>query len=233
MAQSQAWRMITCVAFVLSSLVTLTAFAQSGDGSSRENPIALNGVGEVGDYQISVIDVIPDATEIIAAENQFNEAPAIGNQFFMARVAVTYTGSETGTPWIDLNFQAVGASNVGYSEYDNSCGVIPDDGASVSELFEGGSVEFNVCWQVSTDDTPSLAMYIDELMSFDSVPVWFSLGGDQSAIATPESGGLKTAGETTEVVPESSRNEPIPVGSTGKSAIITSPSPRSYQKPTM
>ena len=67
----------------------------------------------------------------------------------MVRVAITYVGADTGTPWIDLNFQAVGDANVGYTEFDNSCGVIPDDGSS-DELTcsRSARVEFNVCWQV-------------------------------------------------------------------------------------
>jgi hypothetical protein len=146
-----------------------------GDGASRDRPIPLGETGQLDDYDLTVISVTPDADEVVAAENQFNEAPAEGNQFFIARVEVTYTGSETGNPGFDLNLQAVGASNTGYTTFEDSCGTIPDGGYGVGELFEGGTVEYNACWQVASEDAESLVMYVEPLFSFDAEPVWFAL----------------------------------------------------------
>ncbi len=108
-------------------------------------------------------------------ENEFNNPPAEGKQFFIARVAVTYTGSESGMPASELNFQAVGAANAAYATFTDTCGVIPDDSYLVSDLFEGGSAEFNVCWAIDSEDAGSLVMYVESLFDFDSDPVWFSL----------------------------------------------------------
>ncbi len=113
---------------------------------------------------------------MIAAENQFNEPPTTGNQFFMATVTVTNVGSIAATPWIDLNFQAVGESAVGYTEFDNSCGVIPNDSSSTGDVFPDGTVTFNVCWQIDAADAGSLVMYVEPLFSFDdNNRIWFSL----------------------------------------------------------
>ncbi|MCK9792322.1 DUF4190 domain-containing protein [Isoptericola sp. 4D.3] len=78
----------------------------------------------------------------IQAENQFNEAPADGMEYWIVPVEATYTGSETGTPWVDLTVEFVGDDSVTYSD---SCGVIPDDLTDVDELYEGGSAKGNVC----------------------------------------------------------------------------------------
>ena len=57
----------------------------------------------------------------------------------------------------------------------------PDDASDVGELFDGGSVEYNVCWQIDSEDADSLEMYVEPLFSFDDDDrIWFSLGGDAS-----------------------------------------------------
>ncbi|MGF0116033.1 DUF4190 domain-containing protein [Promicromonospora sp. Marseille-Q5078] len=78
----------------------------------------------------------------IHAENQFNEAPTDGMEYWIVPVEATYTGGETGTPWVDLTVEFVGDDSVTYSD---SCGVIPDDLTDVDELYEGGSAKGNVC----------------------------------------------------------------------------------------
>ena len=51
----------------------------------------------------------------------------------------------------------------------------PDDSYLVTDLFEGGSAEFNVCWAIDSEDADSLVMYVESLFDFDADPVWFSL----------------------------------------------------------
>lgn len=157
-----------------------------GDGQTRESPYAFGESGKVGDYEIEVVEVTPDAHNAVILENQFNEPAPEGETFFMARVAVTYVGRETGTPWVDLEFNIVGKANRGYSENDASCGVIPDEASDAPELCEDGSAEFNVCWSVPSEEVGSLLMYVEPRLSFDDERVWFSLD-DQQGEATPSS----------------------------------------------
>ncbi len=210
------WLALGCGLLAGMTAMPVALALQEGDGASRENQISIGEVGNVGEYELTVLEVTPDATDPVLAQNQFNDPPADGNQFFIARVAVTYIGAENGTPWLDLNFGAVGDSNVGYAIFNNSCGVIPDDFIGTNDLFEGGSAEFNICWQIATGDAASLTMYVDEVIDFDGDPVWFSLGGDSSMSSSTPFDGLKTVGEDAEVVAASSRDNPIPVGSTGR-----------------
>lgn len=156
-------------------LEELEVIEETGTGEARNSPLGIGRIGQVGDYEVSVISVTPNATDLVMAENQFNEPPASGNQFFMARVATTYVGTATGTPWIDLSFQAVGNKSASYTTFNNTCGVYPEDGFTIAELFEGGSAEFNVCWEIDSADQDSLVMYVEPSFSFDSDPVWFSL----------------------------------------------------------
>ncbi len=196
-----------------STLGRTTAAAVQDAGSERSDPIAVGDAGTIGDYDITVLEVTPNADDVVAAENQFNEPPAEDEQFYIARISVTYTGSDKGTPASDLNFQAVGTSNSSYTTFDNSCGVVPDDPFSTSELFEGGVVEFNICWAVASIDVDSLVMYVEPLFSLNDEPVWFSLGSKDEG--TPPASGVKKS--DAKVVKDSSREKPIPFGSAGVS----------------
>lgn len=150
-----------------------------GQGT-RESPYAIGATVTVGDYEVTVIDVVPDALDLVMAENQFNDPPAPGNQFFLVTVGLKYLGTETANPF-DLSFNAVGASNVGYDGFSeaSSCGVVPNDIFTLPELFPGGEAQVNACWQISSADADSLVMYIEPSFSFD--------GGDRVFFAIRES----------------------------------------------
>ena len=143
-------------------------------GASRDNPIPRGQTGypAKGDWEIKVIGTTPDATAQVLAENQFNDPPAAGRQFFMARVRAKYLGS--GSDKFDSTFRlrAVGASAVEYTTFDNSCGVIPN-AMPDPEVFPGGTIEGNVCWSVLSTDVGSLLMADKPLLVDDRV--WFGL----------------------------------------------------------
>jgi hypothetical protein len=215
-------------------LEELEVVEEGGDGSSRYAPIGRGRLGTVGDFEVSVVDYIPDATDIVLGENPYNESPVEGHQFAMATLSVTYTGDASGNPGFDLSYNSVGESAVGYTTYDPGCGVYPDDHYSAGELFTGGTVEFNVCWSIDSDDESSLVMYIENFADFGSDPVWFSLGNpapkspdssndpndDTESDSTPvdsESTEEDASSNTgTDLVTESSRTDPVPFGSTAK-----------------
>ncbi len=149
--------------------------AASGPTGTRDNPIPLGDSATSGDYTITVIDVVPDAADLVLAANQFNEPPAAGTQFSLVGVEVTYSGTTTGQPSFDLNFQAVGERAVVYSPFDASCGVVPADQFQANELFPGGTTQFNVCWAIDSADAESLVMFVEPLFAFDVQPVFFAL----------------------------------------------------------
>ena len=161
---------------LFSILEKLEVVDETGTGETRDSPLGIGRIGKVGDYEISVLSVTPDATDEVLATNQFNDPPAEGNQFFLARVAVTYQGSTTGNPAFELNFQTVGSLSKSYTTFNNTCGVYGEEQYAVTELFEGGSTEFNVCWQIDAQDATSLEMYVEPLLDFNSTPRWFSVG---------------------------------------------------------
>lgn len=150
----------------------------SADGQvgSRENPIPLGTEADTGGkWFVSVVDVIPDATELVLAENQFNDPPASGNQFFIVRVSATYEGESSSTFPANNTLSLVGESSVAYTPFDDSCGVAPDE-FSYTDVFTGGAIEGNVCWQVRSDEVDSLVMYSEDYVTYDrDRQVWFAL----------------------------------------------------------
>jgi hypothetical protein len=123
---------------------------------SRENPLS---IGEtVTDENWNVALGAPrEAVTEVAAENQFNDPPKPGMQYWIVPITATYTGDATGNTTFEISVKFVGADN---RTYDDRCGVIPNPLDDVGALYKGGKAEGNACvaipagaeglWTVST-----------------------------------------------------------------------------------
>lgn len=155
---------------------TPTPAPRSADPGTRENPLPLGTAADIGGgWAASVIGVIPDATQLVLDRNQFNDPPPEGYQYFIVTIAATYEGEYSSTLPAGNTFHVVGESAVSYDTFSPSCGVIPND-YGFTEVFPGGSVEFNVCFPVRSTDVPSLVMFTEDFIEFDREKrVWFAL----------------------------------------------------------
>lgn len=121
------------------------ASASDSDGTgtpgSRENPLPI-GATVVNDEWDIVLGTPREAGNEVSAENQFNDSPKPGMEYWIVPVTATYTGDDTGTAWIDLTIKFVGADNKAYSD---RCGVIPNDLTDVDQVYPGGIAEGNSC----------------------------------------------------------------------------------------
>lgn len=152
---------------------------------SRENPVHFGTVVEVkGDderdhWAVSVVDVVPDSTSDIISSDSFVDPPQAGNQFYVAKVKVKYLGPESAQFGGVYRLKALGASGLAYTWVDNDCGFSIPDALTDRELFTGGEIEGNVCWEIDSSDAEALTMFLDESLysfSFGSFQrVWFSL----------------------------------------------------------
>jgi hypothetical protein len=213
-------------------LEELEVVEETGTGDSRDSPLGIGRVGVVGDYEVSVVSVTPNAKDIVTADG-ISEPPTPGNQYFMARVAVTYVGATAGNPAYELNPQAVGASSVSYTTFNNMCGFnnFEDAFFLATELFPEGSAEYSICWQITSADADSLVMYVESNTVLNADPVWFSLGNpiertvdedstpvpvDQPTEDATPSESLKDASDTAATAElGSSRENPLPIGQVG------------------
>lgn len=146
-------------------------------GVSRSSPAPIGTTVVVGNWEIVVESVTPDATSEVLAANQFNDPPQDGHQFFIATISATYFGGEeeSSSFSFDVSLQALGSSAVAYREHEHRCGVIPDELDAYREVFEGGTVSGNICWQIESGDASELVMFAEEMFSFDNGRWWFAL----------------------------------------------------------
>lgn len=211
-------------------LEELEVVEETGSGEARNSPLGVGRIGRVGDYDVSVLNVVPSDPNAFSA-SAFGEPAPPGQQFFVVRIAVTYVGDATGTPSSDLNFQAVGTRSVSYSGGANLCGT-GDLSSSVflaTELFPGGSAEYDLCWQIDSADAGSLVMYVEPWLDFNANPVWFSLGNPievvvdpnaspttAPAVPTPTPTQVAAPSESVTTAQDTSRTNPVPVGQSGR-----------------
>ena len=147
----------TATAEALSAGATATAQAeqQASVGSSRDSPVPLaQSLLLSTGWEITVLDFVPDATQIVLAENQFNDPPETGFRFAMVRVRATnVSADDPASAFADVTLKMVGSRNVAYDTFDPGCGVIPNELDTFTDVFRGGSIEGNQCFQAGIDET--------------------------------------------------------------------------------
>lgn len=133
---------------------------EAGEVGTRGNPIPMGETVRVGDWDLAVVSVTPDATDAVLAENPFNDPPAEGRQSYIVELSATYEGNDSEAVTVGLTWSTVGQSAVAYG-FEDTCGVIPGELDSFSEVFPGGTQSGNLCWQVRSSDVESLVLIID------------------------------------------------------------------------
>ena len=156
---------------------------EPGDGSetSRSAPAPVGTPVEVSGWMITVNSADLDATEAILEEDEFIDPPEDGDVFVLINITATYSGdgeNDSSSLFSAVTWGAVGKSAVAYDEFNDTCTFfgLPDELDSSVEVFEGGTIEGNICFSVTEDDADSLLIYADESFGFSSDGrEWFSL----------------------------------------------------------
>ncbi|GAA3711759.1 hypothetical protein GCM10022377_26480 [Zhihengliuella alba] len=139
---------------------------QAATAPAEANP--LGATAAVGDYQVTVDAVNPDAGEAIAAVNEFNE-PATG-QYVLAELTVTYEGAEEGTPWLDLSIELAGSDARIYST--TTCtAVLEKNSVEQPNLARGGSTSYQVCFDVPAEAVHGAALRVGAALDFNGESV--------------------------------------------------------------
>lgn len=144
----------------------------SGGVGTLENPAPLGSTAQIGDWQITITKVTENANKLVAKENSFNDKPKKGQQFVLWNVDATYTGEESGTPWVDLSWKLVGS---GGNTFTDSCGVIPESLSDASETFSGASVTGNVCVAADSDQLDGASILVEESFALDDSRTFFAI----------------------------------------------------------
>ena len=116
---------------------------------------------------LRVVGLTPNADEAVAEENQFNDPPDAGHQFFMVELEATYVGAESGQVSRNIRSRVLGELNVARDTFDAYCGVFPDPISESGEAFPNGTVSGNECWSVATVEVDSLMLMVEDSSIFD------------------------------------------------------------------
>jgi hypothetical protein len=179
-----------------TSATASTTTAPSEGETSLEAPLEVGRAISVANWRIRVVSVTSDGTDQVMTENEFNDPPGEGEQFFIANLEATYVGEESSTFWLDMSLKSVGESNVAYEAFEATCGVIPDDINDSGETFPGGTITGNVCWRISSDDATSLVMIAEESFSFEGSRQFLSLDPAATPLEDSTSTGAEAGGVT-------------------------------------
>lgn len=159
-------QILTLTTFVGLCLIS-TSIAISNDMGTRESPIPIGTTFELNNgWEITVVDVIPYADDMIKEENMFNQEPDSGNQYFLAMIAAKNNGTSV-DKIKGYYFNVVGPSAVAYEK----ASVVTPDPLPDTDIFPGGTAEGYVCWEVKSSDAGNLTMYHQHVEPY----VFFSL----------------------------------------------------------
>ena len=135
---------------------------------TRSNPIPIGQYYNppTSPWELKVVSVDKDAWPEIEAESQFNDPPDSGNRFVLVNIEVRNTGSEAESFLAD--FLGATGPNIEYNSAISGCkfNIIPNRFNNLSRISPGGSLQGNICFEVSASDTTSLLIFGEGLLVF-------------------------------------------------------------------
>ncbi|MBG6237695.1 hypothetical protein IWX78_000638 [Mycetocola sp. CAN_C7] len=145
----------------------------SAEVGTRENPAPIGTTVEITTagaptYEVTLGAPTLDATDVILAENQFTEAPPEGFQYALLPVTVTYTGTETGTPWIDLQITYVSAAGTTHTQSDALAVAPSPTFMEINELYPDASGTGNIVIAIPTADAAAGSWTVEPLFLGDT-----------------------------------------------------------------
>ena len=124
-----AWSQWATLTLNRGALPCLNPTIITGDGASQSSPVPYGQIAEVGDFDVSILSVDPDAWPEEVAENGFNDAPQQGNRMIMFNLHVTNSrGDEDEAEFFrNSDLSLLGSRSMPYTTFGEQsyCGVIP------------------------------------------------------------------------------------------------------------
>ncbi len=144
----------------------------AGIGSQR-SPIPLGQSAPVGDYVVTVTNVILDGDAVVAGANQFNDPPT--GRYVIVEATAEYVGVTEGNPFWDLSYVFNGTDARQYTDTQCSA-VLPNDAIDAPTLNPGGSASFQVCMDVPPAAIDGGVLFFEPLVSYDAGErIWFAI----------------------------------------------------------
>ena len=121
----------------------------AAEQGTRDNPYPAGSTLGTDEVEVVLGDANWNADDVIAEENQFNEEPVDGATYVLLPVTITNVASaEPITPWLELEVFYVAPDG---RSFDEASVVSPDDVTDIDDLYEGGTGNGNVVFEIPTD----------------------------------------------------------------------------------
>jgi hypothetical protein len=136
-------------------------------GTERNNPAPVSETVITEDWEVTVLELFrgEEAWAMVLEANQFNEPPAEGMEYIVARVRIRYIGAEDKAELVDGSFfKSTGSASV---LYDVPPAVDPDPQLD-AYLYPGGEFEGWVTVQVAVGETGVMLVF----------EPWFNFSGN-------------------------------------------------------
>lgn len=125
----------------------------AGPLGSRSDPLRPGTATSYGsDWTVTVGKSDTDAWPTIKASSDFADPPKSGDTYVSAPITVTYRGSKSQDPALDLQYAIVGSKGNVFESIDSDCGLgAPQGLGDIGELYGGASGKGTLCLEVPKD----------------------------------------------------------------------------------
>lgn len=180
----------------------------TGIGGTREAPVPVGQIADIGgNWRLQVLDVIPDASAMMAADDEFFQPPPAGFTYMLVKVALGYFGTEDPKVGFEPDLAVLGNSSVTLDDFCLS--TVPNEVDFFNYVFSGGVVVGNACYIAPIGETGSFVMYgkgdfFDEEGEYLEVGTPATAVQPMAALVGPQPGAESTPARLT----------PAPLGTT-------------------
>lgn len=151
---------------------TAVETTEAGGPGSREEPMPLGQAAQIGQWQVKVVSVDPDATGLITSD-EWSDPPQAGNQYVLVTLEATYTGSESASFWADMTYSFVGSKGNTFGE-PKGFAVSPSPIFEAGEAFSGASITGDALFEVASDQVVGGVIMIEEF-TYEGERVFFAI----------------------------------------------------------
>lgn len=141
---------------------TTTTTAPEPDGS-KESPLAVGKGAVIGDWEVVVTELVPDATAEVQGGNQFNDPPTKG-VFMKIVFEATYKGTDEGMPDSSLGVTLSGSDSVQYDHFDCAAAFGSMD---FPTLEPGGKATSSRCIDAPAAAIAGGTVFVEDTFSFE------------------------------------------------------------------
>lgn len=135
-----------------------TAPPVDGDAGTRDAPIPVGQIADIGgDWRLQVLDVIPDAGEMMAANDEFFQAAPEGHVYLLVKLALGYFGVDDPKVGFEPDLAVLGSSSVAL---DNFClTTTPDEVDYFDYVFSGGVLTGYSCYIAPVEQAGTFVLF--------------------------------------------------------------------------